>query len=190
MRQGNKHQRSRGRSNRRGSNNNPNRSYDSNGPSGKLRGTAAQLVDKYQALAHDARANRDRVVVESMLQHAEHYQRLVNEANAAKAAAQAQAREQQEAANAANGSGVAATNEEQTQVDVPADGDQPEVSADAGEQNGAPVRRQRRSNSRRRTAPTNGASKDEAASADDAASPAELAAKVEAAEAESSDQAS
>ena len=187
MRQGNKQQRSRGRSNRRG-NNNPNRSFDSNGPGGKLRGTAAQLVDKYQALAHDARANRDRVIVESLLQHAEHYQRLVNEANAAKA----QAREQQEAEKAAmNGNGAAPVSEEQPNVAAPAaEGDQPDVPAEAGEQNGAPVRRQRRSNSRRRTAQNNGASKEETASSDDAASPAELAAKVEAAEAESSDQAS
>jgi len=73
--------RARGRSGRRSGGGGPNinRAYDSNGPSGKIRGTAAQLVEKYTALARDARAGRDRVLVENYYQHAEHYQRLVNE---------------------------------------------------------------------------------------------------------------
>ncbi|MBI1182465.1 MAG: DUF4167 domain-containing protein [Alphaproteobacteria bacterium] len=72
--------RSRGRSGRRPSpQQNINRAYDSNGPAGKLRGTAAQLVEKYVALARDARVGRDRVLVENFLQHAEHYQRILNE---------------------------------------------------------------------------------------------------------------
>ncbi|MFN3232336.1 MAG: DUF4167 domain-containing protein [Alphaproteobacteria bacterium] len=91
--------RPRGRSNRRsggggGSGPNSNRAYDSNGPSGKLRGTATQLVEKYTALAQDARAGRDRVLVENYFQHAEHYQRLVNELLVQQAAQQA-AREEQ-----------------------------------------------------------------------------------------------
>jgi hypothetical protein len=72
--------RSRGRSGRRPSpQQNINRAYDSNGPAGKLRGTAAQLVEKYVGLARDARVGRDRVLVENFLQHAEHYQRILNE---------------------------------------------------------------------------------------------------------------
>lgn len=72
--------RSRGRSGRRPSpQQNINRAYDSNGPAGKLRGTAAQLVEKYVSLARDARVGRDRVLVENFLQHAEHYQRIMNE---------------------------------------------------------------------------------------------------------------
>ena len=72
--------RSRGRSGRRPApQQNINRAYDSNGPAGKLRGTAAQLVEKYVGLARDARVGRDRVLVENFLQHAEHYQRIMNE---------------------------------------------------------------------------------------------------------------
>ncbi|MEN3974304.1 DUF4167 domain-containing protein [Emcibacter sp. SYSU 3D8] len=72
--------RSRGRSGRRPApQQNMNRAYDSNGPAGKLRGTAAQLVEKYVSLARDARVGRDRVLVENFLQHAEHYQRIMNE---------------------------------------------------------------------------------------------------------------
>lgn len=72
--------RSRGRSGRRPApQQNINRAYDSNGPAGKLRGTAAQLVEKYVSLARDARVGRDRVLVENFLQHAEHYQRIMNE---------------------------------------------------------------------------------------------------------------
>ena len=72
--------RSRGRSGRRPApQQNINRAYDSNGPAGKLRGSAAQLVEKYVSLARDARVGRDRVLVENFLQHAEHYQRIMNE---------------------------------------------------------------------------------------------------------------
>ena len=83
----NNSKRTRGRSGRRPGPQTSNRSYDSNGPTGKLRGTPAQLSEKYQALARDARAGRDRVLVESYFQHAEHYQRLANEIAETQAAA-------------------------------------------------------------------------------------------------------
>lgn len=54
-------------------------SFDSNGPDVRIRGTAYQITEKYQALAKDAAASGDRVLAESYLQHAEHYQRLINE---------------------------------------------------------------------------------------------------------------
>jgi len=59
----------------------PNRSqvFDSNGPEVRIRGTAFQIQEKYQALAKDAASSGDRVLAESYLQHAEHYQRLINE---------------------------------------------------------------------------------------------------------------
>ncbi len=60
-----------------GQNNNPNRSYDSNGPDVKIRGTAQQVCDKYQNLARDASASGDRILAESYQQHAEHYLRVV-----------------------------------------------------------------------------------------------------------------
>ena len=58
-----------------------NRVFDSSGPEGKVRGTPAQLIEKYQFLANDARLSNDRVAAENFLQHAEHYTRLLAEAN-------------------------------------------------------------------------------------------------------------
>ncbi len=57
---------------------NKNRVYDSNGPDVRIRGTAFQIVEKYTALAKDATSAGDRVLAESYLQHAEHYQRMIN----------------------------------------------------------------------------------------------------------------
>ena len=58
----------------------PNRSQvlDSNGPDVRIRGTAAQIYEKYATLAKDAHSMGDRVLAESYLQHAEHYQRLTS----------------------------------------------------------------------------------------------------------------
>lgn len=64
------------------------RSYESNGPDVKIRGTAQQVADKYAALARDAQSSGDRVMAENYLQHAEHYNRII-------AAAQAQLQPQQ-----------------------------------------------------------------------------------------------
>ncbi|MGQ0526758.1 MAG: DUF4167 domain-containing protein [Alphaproteobacteria bacterium] len=81
------------RNNNRGGSNNQNRSssaggnrppnqrtqvYDSNGPDVRIRGTAHQVTEKYQLLARDAASAGDRVLSESYLQHAEHYQRIIN----------------------------------------------------------------------------------------------------------------
>jgi hypothetical protein len=71
---------SQGGQNRRGFQN-KNRVYDSNGPDVRIRGTAFQIVEKYSALAKDAHAAGDRVMSESYLQYAEHYQRMINEWN-------------------------------------------------------------------------------------------------------------
>jgi len=60
------------------------RTYESNGPDVKIRGTALHIAEKYLQLARDAQASGDRVGGENYLQHAEHYFRIV-------AAAQAQA---------------------------------------------------------------------------------------------------
>ncbi|MSP52559.1 MAG: DUF4167 domain-containing protein [Alphaproteobacteria bacterium] len=53
-----------------------NRSYESNGPDVKVRGTANQIFDKYLSLARDATSASDRIAAESYYQHAEHYYRL------------------------------------------------------------------------------------------------------------------
>lgn len=59
----------------------PNRAqvFDSNGPEVRIRGTAYQIQEKYIALAKDAASSGDQVLAESYLQHAEHYQRVINE---------------------------------------------------------------------------------------------------------------
>lgn len=76
----NQNRRSRGRS-RKG----PNpltRSYESNGPDVKVRGTAAHVAEKYMTLARDAISSGDSVSAENYLQHAEHYNRIVMAAQA------------------------------------------------------------------------------------------------------------
>jgi len=79
MRQG-QNKRMRGR-NRKG----PNpltRSYESNGPDVKIRGTALHIAEKYAQLARDAHSSGDRVAAESYYQHAEHYYRIIAAAQA------------------------------------------------------------------------------------------------------------
>jgi len=71
--------RSRSRGGRRNNTNNKSRVYDSNGPDVRIRGTAAQIVEKYATLARDANASGDIVAAQNFLQHAEHYQRIVND---------------------------------------------------------------------------------------------------------------
>ena len=68
----------------RGRNNNgrkgPNpltRSFESNGPDVKIRGTAQHVAEKYLQLARDAQTSGDIVMAENLLQHAEHYFRLI-----------------------------------------------------------------------------------------------------------------
>ena len=60
---------------------NRNQIFDSNGPDVRIRGTAHQVCEKYLALAKDAAAAGDVVLAESYLQHAEHYQRIINSWN-------------------------------------------------------------------------------------------------------------
>jgi hypothetical protein len=56
------------------------RVFDSAGPDGKVRGTPQQIIDKYVVLARDAQLYGDRVAAENYQQHAEHYSRLLGEA--------------------------------------------------------------------------------------------------------------
>ncbi|MFW5641339.1 MAG: DUF4167 domain-containing protein [Roseicyclus sp.] len=57
-----------------------NRVFDSSGPEGKVRGTPQQIIDKYNQLTRDAQLANDRVAAENFQQHAEHYLRLLGEA--------------------------------------------------------------------------------------------------------------
>lgn len=55
-----------------------NTALESSGPCGKLRGTALQLFEKYQAAAKDALIQNDEVLAETCLQYADHYMHLQN----------------------------------------------------------------------------------------------------------------
>ncbi|MBU2993599.1 DUF4167 domain-containing protein [Octadecabacter sp. 1_MG-2023] len=57
-----------------------NRVFDSSGPEGKVRGTPQQIVEKYTQLHRDAILSNDRVNAENFAQHAEHYTRMLAEA--------------------------------------------------------------------------------------------------------------
>jgi hypothetical protein len=72
-----------------------NRVFDSSGPEGKVRGTPQQVIEKYNQLARDAQLSNDRVAAENFQQHAEHYLRLLSEAQRE----QEQRREEQERQN-------------------------------------------------------------------------------------------
>jgi hypothetical protein len=65
------------------------RSYESNGPDVKIRGTAHHVAEKYLQLARDAQTSGDPVMAESYLQHAEHYFRIIAAAQQAQQQAQA-----------------------------------------------------------------------------------------------------
>ena len=54
------------------------RSYESNGPDVKVRGTAQHIADKYAQLARDAQAAGDPVAAENYFQHGEHYFRIIS----------------------------------------------------------------------------------------------------------------
>ncbi len=73
---GNPHRRPGGQGN--GQSYNRNQVFDSNGPEVRIRGTAHQICEKYMALAKDASSVGDIVMAESYMQHAEHYQRIIN----------------------------------------------------------------------------------------------------------------
>lgn len=79
MRHNSNSRRSRGRGNGRRNNSNRLQTYDSNGPDVRIRGTAYQINEKYVALARDAASAGDHTLAENYLQHAEHYQRIINE---------------------------------------------------------------------------------------------------------------
>jgi hypothetical protein len=75
-----------GHQNNNNNNNNNNRgprpphrsqTFDSNGPSVKIRGNAYQVFERYIALAREASSSGDRIAAENLYQHAEHYYRIM-----------------------------------------------------------------------------------------------------------------
>ena len=78
VRQGQQNRRGRGRNNNNRKNHNPlARSFESNGPDVKIRGTPAHIAEKYLTLSRDAQTSGDPVLAENYLQHAEHYIRII-----------------------------------------------------------------------------------------------------------------
>lgn len=110
-----------------------NRVFDSSGPEGKVRGTPQQIIDKYNQLARDASLGNDRVATENFQQHAEHYLRMLSEAQRE----QDQRREQQERENRerqAQRDRDRGQQRDQNDGDQRSDdGDQPEASTSAPE---------------------------------------------------------
>ena len=89
MRSSKSRSRNKSRNNPRSLGNVVNRVFDSSGPEGKVRGTPQQIIEKYLALARDAQLSGDRVAEQSFLQHAEHYTRMLGEAQREQAERQA-----------------------------------------------------------------------------------------------------
>src|SRR5690242_15432849 len=52
--------------------------FDSSGPSVKIRGNAYQVFERYVAMAREAASAGDRIAAENLYQHAEHYFRIMN----------------------------------------------------------------------------------------------------------------
>lgn len=80
MRSSKSRSRNKNRNNRPTGGNIINRVFDSSGPDGKVRGTPQQIIEKYNQLHRDAVLSGDRVDAENFAQHAEHYTRLLAEA--------------------------------------------------------------------------------------------------------------
>ena len=95
MRSSKSRSRNKNRNNRPSGGNIINRVFDSSGPDGKVRGTPQQIIEKYNQLHRDAVLSGDRVDAENFAQHAEHYTRLLAEAQREVEAK----REEQEAQN-------------------------------------------------------------------------------------------
>ncbi len=105
MRSSKNRSRSKGNRNRngQGGGNIVNRVFDSSGPEGKVRGTPQQIVEKYNQLTRDAQLSNDRVAAESFQQHAEHYLRMLAEAQREQDAKAAQQQANQQHTNQGGG---------------------------------------------------------------------------------------
>ena len=81
------------------------RSYESNGPDVKVRGTASHVAEKYMMLARDALSSGDPVSAENYHQHAEHYNRIVAAAQQAQFQQAQQAQQSQQRDGSDDGRG-------------------------------------------------------------------------------------
>ncbi|PJI92035.1 uncharacterized protein DUF4167 [Yoonia maricola] len=134
MRSSKSRSRNKNRNNRPSGGNIINRVFDSSGPDGKVRGTPQQIIEKYNQLHRDAVLSGDRVDAENFAQHAEHYTRMLAEAQREVEAK----REEQEEQNRQRQAERDRERQERLKAQEAAAGDpaimdQPDVAADAGE---------------------------------------------------------
>lgn len=108
-----------------------NRVFDSSGPEGKVRGTPQQIIDKYQTLARDAQLSNDRVAAENFQQHAEHYARMLSEAQREQEAARQQLNNDRQENNERRNDRNAEESTQRDRREPRSDEAQPEPSADA-----------------------------------------------------------
>lgn len=134
-----KRQRGRGRK-PGGGGNHGNRPLESNGPDVKIRGTAAQIYEKYIQYSRDAQSAGDRVKHENYLQHAEHYFRImaatmprdrVQQIQDGAPQGQPEDRADQDAQPQANGQEVS---DEEDDVETSDEGDADEAEAEVAQQ--------------------------------------------------------
>ncbi|TVR80144.1 MAG: DUF4167 domain-containing protein [Rhodospirillales bacterium] len=78
MKQNSSSRRLRGRGNGKRHTTSRNQTFESNGPEGKIRGSAQQVLERYLALGRDASSSGDPIAAEGFFQHAEHYYRLIS----------------------------------------------------------------------------------------------------------------
>ncbi len=154
MRQGHQNRRGRNRNHNNGGSRkgqNPvTRSYESNGPEMKIRGTPAHIAEKYIALSRDAQTNGDPVLAENFLQHAEHYNRII----LAYRDAQAQQASEQAGGGGSQSTGNAPQRQQAGQQDQPVvEGGEldPAESAQPDANGQTPARRQSRGREQRQS---------------------------------------
>ncbi len=129
MRQGQNSKRSRGRGSGRRNVPTRHQTFDSNGPSVRIRGSAFQVHEKYLTLARDAGSAGDRIAAENFFQHAEHYFRIINMDNDGDS--QGRGRGQHNGADGRSGHGRDATGGPDAAMD--ARREQPDTAAAAPE---------------------------------------------------------
>ncbi len=125
MRQGQQNRRNRGRGRGNSRSSNPlSRNYESNGPDVKIKGSAAHIAEKYMTLARDSLSAGNPVTAENYFQHAEHYNRIIQ-------AAQAKQEEHAAAQTAKVNNGKPERNTEQRPRPPKQGGDAPAASSEA-----------------------------------------------------------
>ncbi|GAB4523223.1 MAG: hypothetical protein Tsb0010_07350 [Parvularculaceae bacterium] len=162
----------RSRGQRRKQGGNINRALDSTGPDVKIRGTAMQIYEKYLQLSRDAQTSGDRIRAENLMQHAEHYFRIVRSLQPTPATSQPDPA-------SADQPGASASNEDRRQTQAVNGSATADASRDAApkaaaaESESRSERPPRRKRARRAPAETNGAEPAAKSESTDEAAPQE-----------------